>query len=131
LLFAQGVFGYEPLRRNRRRRLDELRTGDGRPLPRHLKAKISRELDRLQMLLEQIKAVAIERDTLLAEQRAAASSSAAMLLDVKGIGPEFATVLWSEGLFRHFDNWRQVASYAGLAPTPRKSGSIDRQQGVS
>lgn len=27
-------------------------------------------------------------------------------------------VLWTEGLFRHFDNRRQVAAYAGLAPTP-------------
>ena len=55
----------------------------------------------------------------------------AMLLDIKGIGPEFAAVLWSEGLFRHFDNRRQVAAYAGLAPTPWQSGAIDREQGVS
>ena len=32
LLFSQGVSGYEPLRRDRRQRLDELKTGDGRPL---------------------------------------------------------------------------------------------------
>jgi hypothetical protein len=38
LLFSQGVSGYEPLRRDRRRRLNELRTGDGRPLPQHLSA---------------------------------------------------------------------------------------------
>ena len=31
LLYSQGVSGYEPLRRDRRARLDELRTGDGRP----------------------------------------------------------------------------------------------------
>src|SRR3982074_192517 len=55
----------------------------------------------------------------------------AMLLNIKGIGPEFAAILWSEGLFRHFDNRRQVASYAGLAPTPWQSGSVDREQGVS
>ena len=54
-----------------------------------------------------------------------------MSLDIKGIGPEFTTVLWSEGLFRHFDNRRQVASYAGLAPTPWQSGSVDHEQGVS
>jgi len=56
---------------------------------------------------------------------------AAMLLDIKGIGPEFAAILWSEGLFRHFDNRRQIASYAGLAPTPWQSGSINHEQGVS
>jgi transposase len=131
LLFSQGVCGYEPLRRNRRRRLDELRTGDGRPLPKHLKAQISRELDRLELLLEQIKVVETERDALLAAQQIAAPTSAAMLLAIKGIGPDFAAILWSEGLFRHFDNRRQIASYAGLAPTPWKSGSIDREQGVS
>ena len=54
-----------------------------------------------------------------------------MLLNVKGIGPECAALLWSEGLFRHFDNRRQVASYAGLAPTPWQSGSVAREQGVS
>jgi transposase len=131
LLFSQGVSGYEPLRRDRRQRLDELRTGDGRPLQKHLKAQISRELDRLELLLEQIKTVETERDALLATQQVAASAPAAMLLDFKGIGPEFAAALWLEGLFRHFDNRRQIASYAGLAPTPWQSGSVDREQGVS
>jgi transposase len=131
LLFCQGVSGYEPLRRDRRQQLDEIKTGDGRPLPNHLKVQISRELDRLELLLEQIKAVEGERDALLDAQRIVATSPAAMLLDFNGIGPEFAAVLWSEGLFRHFDNRRQVASYAGLAPTPWQSGSIDREQGVS
>src|SRR5437763_637900 len=51
LLFSQGVSGYEPLRRDRRARLEELRTGDGRRLPDHLKRQISRELDRLDLLL--------------------------------------------------------------------------------
>jgi len=129
LLFSQGISGYEPLRRDRRERLDTLQTGDGRLLPDHLKAQVRRELDRLELLLEQIKAVEAERDVLLAAQQVAAP--AAMLLDIKGIGPEFAAVLWSEGLFRHFDNRRQVASYAGLAPTPWQSGSVDREQGVS
>jgi len=131
LLFCQGVSGYEPLRRDRRQQLDEIKTGDGRPLPNHLKVQISRELDRLELLLEQIKAVEGERDALLDAQRIVATSPAAVLLDFNGIGPEFAAVLWSEGLFRHFDNRRQVASYAGLAPTPWQSGSIDREQGVS
>ena len=48
LLFAQGISDYEPLRRDRRQRLEVLTTGDGRPLPTHLKTQISRELDRLE-----------------------------------------------------------------------------------
>ena len=39
LLFSQGISDYEPLRRDRRQRLEELRTGDGRALPDHLKAQ--------------------------------------------------------------------------------------------
>jgi transposase len=131
LLFAQGVFGYEPLRKGRRERLEDLRTGDGRPLPVHLKAQITREVDRLELLLEQLKRVEAERDALLKPASDTATSSAAMLVRLKGIGPETAAVLWTEGLFRQFDNRRQVAAYAGLAPTPWKSGSIDHEQGVS
>jgi transposase len=131
LLFSQGISGFEPLRRDRRRRLDELRTGDGRLLPKHLRAQIGRELDRLELLLDQIKAVEAERDVLLAVQQIATPAPVALLLEIKGIGPEFAAILWSEGLFRRFDNRRQVASYAGLAPTPWQSGSVDREQGMS
>lgn len=142
LLFSQGVAGYQPLRRDRRRRLDALSTGDGRALPPHLKRQISRELDRLELLIEQIKTVEAERDALLAratdeDQTAAAQARTnAMrppekLMALRGIGADFAAVLWSEGLYRTFSNRRQVAAYAGLAPTPWRSGSIAHEQGVS
>ena len=71
LLFAQGISDYEPLRHDRRQRLDELTTGDGRPLPTHLRTQISRELDRLELLLNQIKLTEAERDALLAVQQTA------------------------------------------------------------
>ena len=97
-----------------------------------MKAQICRELDRLELLLEQIRALENERDEIIAEQFAAAHEPPAkMLLEIKGIGAEFASVLSSECFFRRFDNRRQVAAYAGLAPTPWQSGSIDREQGVS
>ena len=54
-----------------------------------------------------------------------------MLLGLKGIGREFADILFSEALSRSFANRRQVAAYAGLAPTPWQSGSVAREQGVS
>src|SRR5664279_4126731 len=131
LLFSQGVSGYEPLLRKRRERLEELRTGDGRPLPEHLKAQIGRELDRLELTLQQIKSVETERDAMLSPSDEGTPAPGAMLKNLKGIGPEFAGVLWSEGLFRSFSNRRQVAAYAGLAPTPWRSGSVAHEQGVS
>jgi transposase len=132
LLFAQGISDYEPMHRRRRPRLDELKTGDGRPLPPQLKAQVSRELDRLELLLQQLEAVEAERDALLAStEHVDKPVPTALLLRLKGIGPDFANVLWSEGLYRSFANRRQVAAYAGLAPTPWQSGTIDREQGVS
>lgn len=130
LLFGQGVSGYEPLKRDRRKCLETLVTGDGRPLPSALKSQISRELDRIELLIEQIKDVEQARDDMLAAAEAS-SQAPALLLNLKGIGPEFAAVLWSEGLSRQFDNRRQVAAYAGLAPTPWQSGQINHDQGVS
>jgi transposase len=66
LLFAQGVSSDAPLRRDRRAELEQLRTGDGCPLPPHLKQRIGREIDRLELLLEHIKEVKAERDDMLA-----------------------------------------------------------------
>jgi transposase len=137
LLFAQGIADYAPLRRDRRARLAALRTGDGRALPSHLKTQISRELDRLELLLDQIKAVEAEQDALLTEvskpagNKSAAPDPVTMLLALKGVGANFAAVLWSEAFYRQFSNRRQLAAYAGLAPTPWRSGSIQCEQGVS
>src|SRR5436190_1716382 len=96
LLFAQGVFGYEPLRKRRRERLEDLRTGDGRPLPVHLKAQIIRELDRLEVVLAQLKSVAAERDALLKPASEEMPSPPAMLVQLKGIGPETAADLGAQ-----------------------------------
>ena len=136
LLFAQGISDYAPLRRDRRARFEALRTGDGRELPAHLKTQIGRELDRIELLLEQIKVVEAERDALLAAARKPASEQAApdivtMLLALKGVGASFAAVLWSEAFYRQFANRRQVAAYGGLAATPWQSGGIRHEQGVS
>lgn len=131
LLFSHGIYDYVPLRRDRRQRLAALRTGDGRALPPHLRAQIGRELDRLELLLKQIKTVEAERAAALAAAEAGALSPQAMLLGLRGIGADFAATLWSEGLCRTFSNRRQVAAYAGLTPTPWMSGKIAHEQGVS
>lgn len=129
LLFSQGITDYEPMRRDRRARLTELRTGDGRILSDHMQAQIERELDRLELVITQVKALETERDAVLAAK--AADRPITLLTSIKGIGAESAAILTSEGLFRHFDNRRQLAAYAGLAPTPWQSGSIRHEQGVS
>ena len=136
LLFAQGISDYAPLRRDRRTRLAALRTGAGRELPSHLRAQIDRELERIELLLEHIKTVEAAQDALLAATsnptgQQAAPEPVAMLLALRGVGANFAAVLWSEAFYRQFSNRRQVAAYAGLAATPWQSGGIRHEQGVS
>ena len=131
LLYAQGICDYEPLRKDRRERLEELLTGDGRSLPVCLKRRIHRELDRLECLLEQVREVEAERDAALSETDTGNLSPPKLLQSLRGIGPESAMIVWSEGLYRDFRNRRQLAAYAGLAPTPWQSGQVAREQGVS
>src|SRR5215213_285962 len=122
LLFAQGVCEYEPLRGDRRQQQKALRTGDGRFLPPHLKAQIGRELDRLELLLEQLKAVEAERNAVLEPTNDAAPIAAQALAGLRGIGPEFTAILWSECLFRSFSNRRQWPPMPGWR---RHRGKVD------
>jgi transposase len=131
LLASQGILGYEPMRKDFRERSENLRTGDGRPLGPRLKAEIIRELDRIDLVVRQIAAVEAERDALVQCEVIHAEAPALLLMKLKGIGPQFAAVLWLAGLFRSFANRRQLAAYAGLAPSPWKSGGVDREQGIS
>jgi hypothetical protein len=71
---------HEPHRRDRRARLEELTTGDGRPFPAHLKAQISRELDRFELVLKQIRECEQTRDALLTAAQSVASTEADNLM---------------------------------------------------
>lgn len=133
LCASQGIYDYAPLRRDRMARLKELRTGDGRPLPMRLKAELVRELKRLELLLEMIAAVEAERDAILKDQASTHlnADKIQLLARLKAIGPEFATVLVGEVFYRAFANRRELASYVGLASSPFRSGSLERDQGIS
>jgi len=154
LLFSQGIGDYEPLRRDRRRALEAARTGDGRALGANMKAQIGRELDRLELLLDQIATIETERDAMLARQAEAETAPGAetvpeaeaaagvqsvqsaparvqKLMELNGLGAQTVAMLETEAFYRSFDNRRQLAAFGGLAGTPWKSGSIDHEQGVS
>jgi transposase len=148
LLATQGVFGFKPMRQGDRKQLQQLRGWDGQALPPRLKAELTRELNRLELVIAQVAAVEDERDRALKTKRhsspsistseAVAGAPAArtdhagpLLLRLRSIGPEFASVLSSEAFYRIFGNRREVAGYAGLAPSPWKSGGIDLEQGIS
>jgi transposase len=142
LLATQGVSDFEPIRADRRKSLDELCRWDGKPLPPRLKAELLRELDRLELVMSQLAKLEVERDKALRVNHAASegamhgpttvsASIGTQLLRLRGIGPEFASVLSSEAFYRSFANRREVAAYSGLAPSPWKSGGIDVERGIS
>jgi transposase len=127
LLALHGIAGYEPLRRDRRARLEALRTPTGRLLPLRAKTEIVRELARLEIVAAQLAEVEKERDTAITSS----DDGGAPLQRLRAIGPEFASVLTLEAFFRNFSNRRQVAAYSGLVPAPWQSGAINRDQGIS
>jgi transposase len=134
LLANQGIVGFNPKHKEAAVQLDKLHTGDGRALMPNLRASIERMLQRLALLSEQIGTVEAERDALLRtppEQASAETVMGQQLYQLRGIGPEFATVLPMECFYKRFSNRRELAAFAGLAPTPWASGSIEREQGIS
>ncbi|MBT8001646.1 MAG: IS110 family transposase [Rhodospirillales bacterium] len=133
LLATQGIYDYEPTRRHRRERFEALTTATGTPLPRHLRDEITRHLQRLELVLEMIRAAETQRDAVVEAAPAKNESGRKIqhLVRLKAIGPQFATVLVGEVLHKQFANRRQVASYAGLTPSPFNSGSVVREQGIS
>jgi len=131
VLATLGVRDYNPLRRDRRRCLEALRTALGDPLPPHAGARILRMLDRLELVCAQITELERERDAVLEEKAPdKAEEMIQQLAGLRGIGAQSATVLVREAFVREFANGKALGSYAGLSPTPFSSGGTEREQGI-
>jgi transposase len=133
LCAIHGIYDYEPRRPDRMQRLEQLRTGDGHALPPRLRAELTRELQRLELVLRMLAEIDAERDAIAAARMSAHSSAKKIqdLVKLKAIGPEIATVLAGEVFYRSFANRRQLASYVGLTPSHLQSGASCRDQGIS
>ncbi|HZD46762.1 MAG TPA: IS110 family transposase [Acidobacteriaceae bacterium] len=131
VLATLGIDDYNPLLQSRRRRLAELRTGFGEPIPPNALAKIERLLARLELILTQIGELERDRDA-VAETTApdAAGKMIQQLCRLRGIGVQSATVLVREAFVRRFANGKALGSYAGLTATPYSSGGVEREQGI-
>jgi transposase len=112
--------------------LEEQRDWQGHPLPPHVLAEVKREHSRLMLVREQL--ATLEKSQAAAQRSAAPGPLAkqpAQLQQLKALGPALATTLSGELFYKDFSNGRQVGSYCGLAPSPWRSGGIDREQGIS
>jgi transposase len=130
LLFTQGI-RKRPSLRSWERDLTVLRTGDGRKIPRHLRAELDRLRRRLVLTLELIREVEAERDQVTkTKPQDQAHHKITALCRIRGIGENFAAVLTREVFYRSFDNRRQIASYVGITPMPYQSGGMDRDRRI-
>ena len=127
LLMTQGIVGFDPRHRDADRQLDELITGDGRPLGPRLRDEIRRELVRLRLTMDQLDAVGAERDAIAlakpadsppvgTDQDHAEAAMITSLTRIRGLGPNDASVLVREAFWRKFINRREVAVNGGRIP---------------
>lgn len=114
-------------------RLDEMETGNGRPLGFNRKGEIRRELERLEMVNDQMRTV-IRKQQQKVEKR---SDEMKMIMinrlrALKGIALDTAWRLVMEAFgWREFQNRGQVAGCFGVDPTPHDTGESENEQGIS
>jgi transposase len=130
LLFTHGID--QKAGRKFAETLSELRQWDGQALPASLQARLLREYQRLQRVEEQLRALEQERKTLLEASGSKPVEQAKLLAQLCGIGTTSSWVFVMEFFgWRRFNNRREVASAAGLTPTPYRSGNSRGEQGIS
>ena len=100
-------------------------------LPKEEQRALCRMLDRLELLMEQIKELEQERKERLENPQSDTEHKAAKLMRFKGVGAVSAEGLAAEFFFRDFRNRRQVGAAAGLTGTPYASGETSRETGIS
>ena len=112
--------------------LDDHRTGDGRPMPPHLRREIERLLRRYDVIEELIGEVELDCKMAVVDPASTlpAREKAQRLATLGGVGNTSALLLVAEVYHRSFESRRHLASFIGLAPTPYASGDVNRDRGI-
>jgi transposase len=112
--------------------LEKLQGPEGEPLPPNTLAEVRRDLARLRVIREQIKAIeTARRQRLKGAPRKGTHPMLHMLARIMGIGIETADMLVHEVLSRKHRDQRALARYGGLTGTPDESGSKRREKGLA
>jgi transposase len=113
-------------------RLEQLRQWDGTAVPPGLRQRILREYERWELVGRQINEVQAERTNQIRTDESPEVKQVRQLLRLRGMGENGAWLLVREVFgWRQIRNRRELASLAGLTPTPYSSGGIEREQGIS
>jgi transposase len=131
-LIRFGVRNFKPTLRKAAERLASLRTPEDVALPPETQAELRRDMARLALVKEQIKAIETARlERLKPAAEIGPHAMIRLLARVKGIGIETADLLVSEMLLRTWRDQRAVARYAGLTGSPDESGKRRREKGLA
>ena len=104
----------------------------GCELPEGVRKDLSHELDRLELVREQIGQLEALQKEALKVPGNKAQRMAQKLYGLRSVGPVSSWTLSHEFFaWRDFDNRRQVGASAGLTGTPYASGQSNRDQGIS
>jgi transposase len=113
-------------------RLERLRQWDGSQVPRGLRQCLTREFERRQWVARQINELESERRKGIRDRSDPQMDQVRRLMRIKGIGKNTAWLLVREIFgWRRIKNRRELASLAGLTPSPFDSGESRREQGIS
>jgi transposase len=112
--------------------LELLSQWDGTPVPPALKRRILHEFERWQLIERQISELETQRRVEIRTDPSPQGEQVRRLMEFRGIGPNGAWLLVREFFgWREIRNRRELASLAGLTPTPYNSGGIQHEQGIS
>jgi transposase len=127
-----GIRSFNPTLKEAPERLEHLRTPEGEPIPPNTLAELSRDLERKQLVAEQIHQIEKARmEQLKQAPKARPNLMVLVLMRVIGIGIETADMLVKEILSRNLRDRRAVARYGGLTGSPDESGSQRREKGLA
>lgn len=127
-----GIRDFDPTLKKAAQQLDKLATPEGVSLPANTLAELGRDLVRLRLVEDQLKAIETERKRRLATTATDKHTATMRQMNrVVGLGLEVADVLVSEVFCRPLHDRWAVARFAGLTGSPDESGKRRREQGLA
>jgi transposase len=132
LLVRYGVASFNPRLKSAQKKLAELKTYDGAPLPPETMNSLKLLLAQHRLLSQQLKEIEEAREKVVEiEKPDRLQRMIQTLAGLFGLGVETATVLVHEVFSRRFKDRRALGGFVGLTGTPYDSGGSKTEQGVS
>ena len=127
-----GIRGFNLKLKRAAERLQSLRTPEGEPIPPHAIAALKRDMERRQLIRDQIRQIEQTRlERLQLSSKTGPHAMVCLLARVVGLGVGTADMLAHEVFARNMRDRRALARYSGLTGSPNESGAKRREKGLS